>query len=309
MKKIIIDCDPGHDDAIAICLAHKESQKFKINGITTVVGNNSLGKVTKNTRLILQLLKSNIKIYMGEDKPLKSSVIPQMYHGESGLDGVTNIPKITYPVEKLSAIDFLKKELRKEKTTLVCMGPLTNIAKLIENCPETLINIEEIVLMGGGIQRGNITAFAEFNIYEDPEAADIVFNSGLKITMCGLDVTEKAFVTYEEIKKINSKNLLGKSLFELLDFYYSSGKQFGFKHLTIHDACTIVYLYKPEIFQYKDLNVKISLEGITRGMTGADLRIRPKDKPNVRVVYDVKRDEFAKYLCDALIELDRKLYG
>lgn len=306
MKKIIIDTDPGHDDAIAISLAHYEKKVFDILGIVTVAGNNTIEKITNNAKTILQLLKSDIPLYIGVNKPIIGEVMPQSAHGITGMDGILEKIDITYPVQEVFGIDFYRQMLLQHNdVTIIAMGPLTNIAYIINLYPDLCKNISEIVLMGGGISKGNITATAEFNIYADPEAAKIVFNSDIPIVMCGLDVTEKAFITTDELLTLKSENLFLKPIYELLVFYSESGKKFGFDNICLHDACTVVYLVHPEFFNWEDLAIDISLSGITRGMTVADKRKFNNKNSNIKVIMDVDREKFSKYLCDTLKALDK----
>lgn len=195
-----------------------------------------------------------------------------------------------------------------EKVTLVAIAPLTNIALLLKVYPEVKKKIECISMMGGGISHGNCTELAEFNIHVDPEAAHIVFHSGVKIIMSGLDVTEKAVITRREIDSLKHKGKASNLVYELLDYYYESGKQFGFKDSPLHDLCAVQYLLQPEIFRgslkYVDV---ITEDGIARGQTFADLRALPKNPANIFVLTEVNRELFIKNLITGLEYLDQTL--
>lgn len=303
MREILIDCDPGHDDALAIITA-LASKKLKVIGITTIGGNQTLEKVTKNAKNILDFLNVQIPLAMGEDRPLvKKLQTGEEGHGESGMDG-PYFSENNYPIEKDRGVIFLWKKIMesKEKVTIVALGPLTNIALLLRTFPEVKEKIECISLMGGGIARGNCTSLAEFNIYVDPEAAQIVFQSGIKIIMAGLDVTEKAEITIDEIGKLKNKGRVSNLVYELLSFYNISGRKFGFIDSPLHDLCAVVYLIKPEIFKGENHNVNVVTdEGTTRGLTYVDKRLNASlENRNTLVLMEVDRIEFINILLEAL---------
>lgn len=212
-----------------------------------------------------------------------------------------------YPVVSDNAVVFLREQIMAcpERVTIVAIGPLTNIALLLKVFPETKERIECISMMGGDISHGNSTELAEFNIYADPEAAQIVFNSGLPIIMAGLDVTEKAEVTVREIESLKEKGRVSRMVGELLSFYNESGRQFGFTDSPIHDMCAVAYLLEPELFsgEYQFVNV-ITDEGRARGLTFADKRLVCGREKHVLVLEDVDRDRFAAMLFEALERLD-----
>lgn len=301
-KPIILDGDPGHDDAIAWVLANA-CGLFDIKAITTVAGNQTLEKVTYNARRIASLLKLDIEVAKGRDVPLLSNlIIAPNFHGESGLDG----PVLPEPVNKesdLSAIEMMAKVLKEsdEKVVIVATGPLSNVAGLLFAHPELKEKIEIISIMGGGLRNGNWTAAAEFNILVDPEAAYAVFHSGLPLQMCGLDVTEKALVYPEEFEIIrNLNNPVASIVAKWLDFFFIHVKSLGHKGATLHDPCAIMSLIHPEIFTIKDYYVDIELSGnYTRGATVADYLSRTGNKENCRCVVGLDRDMFIKYLVDA----------
>ena len=192
-----------------------------------------------------------------------------------------------------------------DKVTLVPLGPLTNIALLLRGYPDVKDKIDLICLMGGGIYTGNRTASAEFNIYVDPEAAKIVYNSGIDIVMAGLDVTEKAMIMDDEREKLKGKGKVTNFVSELLDFYSIASKRFGFQGSALHDPCAMGYLLRPDLFKGKKYHVDIETAGdITRGMTLADLRPVSRKEANTFVLLDIKRKEFIDYVIECLNKLD-----
>lgn len=309
MKNILIDCDPGHDDAMAIMTAYAYPEYFHILGITTIGGNQTLEKVTNNAKNILTYIGAEIPLAKGQEGPLvKPLETAGEAHGESGMDG-PYFSGTDYPVISENAVHFMYEQIMAcpEKVTIVALAPLTNVALLIKVYPDVKEKIERISLMGGGISHGNCTETAEFNIYVDPEAAHIVFHCGVPIIMSGLDVTEKAAITLEEIRTLKQKGRVSHLVYELLSFYHESGKQFGFTNSPIHDLCAVQCLLAPEIFQgiYRYVDVDTD-EGRTRGQTYTDLRILPKHEPNALVLTEVDREQFVKILIEGLERLDEK---
>ena len=306
MRKIpiIMDCDPGHDDAIAIILACA-SEKLDVRAITTVGGNQTIAKTTNNALRVLAFIDKKIPVAMGANNPLRRELeIAPSVHGDSGLDG----PELPQPKEealKISAFELMAKVVEEsdEKITLVPTGPLTNIAIFLLSYPHLKSKIERISLMGGSAIGGNWTASAEFNILVDPEAADIVFKSGIPITMSGLDVTHKAQVFPEDIEKI--KNQGGKvavMVGELLEFFIKFHKEIcGWEFAPLHDPCAVAWLINPDMFTSKKLNVQIDIDGEhTTGCTVTDFLNRFKLEPNTDVLLDVDRHQFVDMLIDAV---------
>ncbi len=297
---IIIDCDPGHDDAIALIMA-LSNPKLNVIGITTTAGNQTIEKTTKNACKIVSFLNKSTKIAMGAKAPLcRELEIAPSVHGDSGLDGPV-FPEVKVFPEEIHALEFTRKLLleAEEKVTLVSTGPLTNTGILLAGYPELKEKIKEIVIMGGGIDHGNWTTAAEFNILVDPEAAAIVFKSGIPLVMCGLDVTEKALVLPEEFEEFRSLGTpVAVLVAELLDFFWKFHKELGFEGAPLHDPCTIAYLLKPELFETEELYVQVETRGeLTTGQTFADKRINPgKAKPNTKVCMGVKRRELVELL-------------
>ena len=306
MRKIpiIMDCDPGHDDAIAIILACA-SEKLDVRAITTVGGNQTIAKTTNNALRVLAFIDKKIPVAMGANNPLRRELeIAPSVHGDSGLDG----PELPQPKEealKISAFELMAKVVEEsdEKITLVPTGPLTNIAIFLLSYPHLKSKIERISLMGGSAIGGNWTASAEFNILVDPEAADIVFKSGIPITMSGLDVTHKAQVYPEDIEKI--KNQGGKvavMVGELLEFFIKFHKEIcGWEFAPLHDPCAVAWLINPDMLTSKKLNVQIDIDGEhTTGCTVTDFLNRFKLEPNTDVLLDVDRHQFVDMLIDAV---------
>ncbi|WP_449603750.1 nucleoside hydrolase [Paenibacillus sp. Marseille-Q9583] len=307
---IIIDCDPGHDDAIAILLAIANSEKLDLRGITTVGGNQILDKITENALKVISFVNADIPVAKGAVGPLFGKLVTgEEAHGESGMDGPLLPPSKFRPVEE-GAVEFMLNIIRssEEKITLVPMAPLTNIALLITAYPEIKERIEKISLMGGGISYGNVTSTAEFNIYVDPEAARIVFESGIPITMSGLDVTDKAAIFEDEIVALKERGPVSTMVGELLDFYSIFGKKMGYVGSALHDPCAVAWLLHPELFESEHLYVTVETEGkMTRGMTVADKRKKTDRPANVEVLVGVDREAFMKLIFDSLEKLDQEL--
>lgn len=311
MKKIpiIMDCDPGHDDALAILWA-LSNPLLEIKAITIVSGNQTIDKTVRNALRVLTFAgRTDIPVAKGAPEPLmrKLEVGGEVVHGESGLEGPT-MPEPAFDLVEMSALELLIKtiEQSEEKITLVPTGPLTNIAALFLVRPDLKAKIERISLMGGGAYTGNWTPAAEYNIFIDPEAASIVFNSGVPIIMAGLDVTHQAYVTRSENEILRAKG--GKiAVFaaELIDYFskyhYEVEKLPG---CTIHDACAVAYLCNPEIFTGKECHVDIEVTGrLTAGTTVCDpVNYEGKEK-NATVLYGVDRERFVELFIEAMGKL------
>lgn len=303
-RPIILDGDPGHDDAIAFVLAAAFSDELEIKAITAVGGNQTLQKTTLNYRKIATLLNlKNIPIAAGRDNPLQADlVIAPNYHGESGLDG----PKLPEPEVELcglTAVELMAKVLREseDKVTIVATGPQTNVASLLLAHPELKDKIECISIMGGGLVHGNWTSTSEFNIIVDPESADIEFRSGVPIIMAGLDVTEKAYVLPEEWEKIrNIDNPIAKVVAGWCDFFFIHLKELGWPGALMHDPCSVVALTHPEIFTTRECFVEIDTQGeYTRGSTVPDYYGLKGQKANCKCLVDVDREKFVEILYEA----------
>ena len=305
-RPIILDCDPGHDDAISLILALSSNQ-LKPLAVTTSAGNQTPDKTLNNALRILTLLnRSDIPVAGGAIKPLaRELIIADNVHGESGLDGPKLPDPAFAPVEQ-NAIELIAQKVRQssEPVTLIPSGPLTNIALFVANYPELHHKIERIVLMGGAAGVGNWTPAAEFNIFVDPEAADMVFKSGIPITMCGLDVTHQAQIMDEDIERIRQiPNSVAQCVAELLDFFmiYHRDPKWGFTGAPLHDPCTIAWLLKPELFTAQDCWVAVETKGEhTQGMTLVD-RYQLTDQPsNATVLFDIDRQGFVDLIVECL---------
>lgn len=311
MKKVpvIIDCDPGHDDAVMLMLA-VGSGLFDIKAITTSAGNQTQEKTLKNALRLKTLLAIDTPIYKGSDKPLfRNLIIADQVHGDMGMDGPI-LPEPVITPESLSAIEAIAKILTEssEKITIVPTGPLTNIATFLLAYPHLKPRIERISMMGGGAFRGNMTPTAEFNIYVDPEAAAIVFQSGVPITMCGLDVTHKALVFQEDIERFRSiGNRTGQVIAELMDFFsifYRKERPELDGGAALHDPCAIAWLIDPSMFQSKACYVDVEVTGkLTAGTTVVDFFDVLKKTPNAEVVYDIDREKYIQLIYDSVLEL------
>ncbi|WP_429035536.1 pyrimidine-specific ribonucleoside hydrolase RihA [Aeromonas media] len=307
---VILDCDPGHDDAIALILA-LASPELKVLAVTTSAGNQTPDKTLNNALRILTLLgRHDIPVAAGAPKPLmRELIIADNVHGESGLDGPT-LPDPAFAPQAMTGLELMAKCLREspEPVTLVPTGPLTNIALLLAAHPELKSKIGRIVLMGGAAGAGNWTPAAEFNIYVDPEAADMVFSAGIPITLCGLDVTHQAQVMDEDIARVRAiPNPVAQCVADLLDFFmiYHRDPKWGFAGAPLHDPCTIAWLLAPALFHGQDCWVGIETQGRhTVGMTVVD-RYGLTGKPvNARVLLGLDRVGFIDLLVGRLRAFD-----
>jgi purine nucleosidase len=276
-RKIIIDTDPGQDDAVAILLA-LASPELDVLGITAVAGNVPLALTARNARIVCELAgRPDMAVYAGCDAPLaRKLVTAEHVHGKTGLDGPVLLdPEM--PLAEGHAVDFIIETLRNEtpgSVTLCPLGPLTNIATAFRKAPDIIARVQEIVLMGGAyFEVGNITPAAEFNIYVDPEAADIVMKSGAPITIMPLDVTHKALVTKERNDAFRALGTrVGIAVAEMTDFFERFDKEkYGSLGAPLHDPCVTAYLLKPELFTGRFINVEVETTSpLTLGMTVAD---------------------------------------
>ncbi|MGU5792378.1 pyrimidine-specific ribonucleoside hydrolase RihA [Aeromonas hydrophila] len=307
---VILDCDPGHDDAIALILA-LASPELKVLAVTTSAGNQTPDKTLNNALRILTLLgRDDIPVAAGAPKPLaRELIIADNVHGESGLDG-PQLPDPAFAPVAMTALELMAKCLREspEPVTLVPTGPLTNIALLLAAHPELKSKIARIVLMGGAAGPGNWTPAAEFNIYVDPEAADMVFKSGLPITMCGLDVTHEAQVMDEDIERVRAiTNPVAQCVAGLLDFFmiYHRDPKWGFAGAPLHDPCTIAWLLAPALFHGVECRVDIETGGThTSGMTVVDRYGLTGKTANALVLLGLDRAGFIDLLVTRLRAFD-----
>jgi inosine-uridine nucleoside N-ribohydrolase len=254
---IVIDCDPGHDDAIAILLA-LASPEVEVRGITTVAGNQTLEKTTRNALKILELAgRTDIPVAAGADRPLRRTLRTAAHvHGESGLDGPDLPEPSTRPIAA-HAVDLLD-ELIEPGVVLVPTGPLTNVALLLQRHPDVRDRLDRIVWMGGAIAEGNVTPAAEFNAFVDPEAAAAVFGSGIDVTMVGLDVTHQALFTSAHAERLRGAGAAGRTVAELADFFLEFHRRlYGFEGAPIHDAVAVAHVIDPTLVETLRCNVEI----------------------------------------------------
>ena len=306
-KKIIIDTDPGQDDAVALLLA-LASKELEILGVTCVAGNVPLSLTSENARKILELTRyTEIPVFAGADRPIKRTLVTAEHvHGKTGIDGpVLEKPKIQ--LQSKEAIEFIIETILsypKDEITLCTLGPLTNIGLAFQREPRIKTLIKEIIMMGGGFfEGGNITPAAEFNIYVDPEAAAEVLDSGIPITMLPLDVTHKALTSrsrIESFRKIGNK--AGIATAEMLDFFERFDvEKYGSEGGPLHDPNVITYLLRPEFYEGKYVNVEIEVgSDLTRGMTVVDWWNVTTRKKNVYYIDKVKDEEFFNFLIERI---------
>lgn len=304
MIPVLIDCDPGQDDALALLLA-LASPELDVVGVTSVAGNQTVDKTTANALRVLELAgRNDISVARGAEGPLAGElVVAADAHGETGLDGPDLPPPSAEPVAARAA-DFLAERLlaAPEPVTVVAIGPLTNLALLLEEHPEAAGRIARIVIMGGAIGVGNQTPSAEFNIWIDPEAAAQVFATGL-VTMVGLDVTNKALLTRADADRIRDAGPVGAAAAAMLDFYLDFYLGF-YDHggAPIHDALAVAHVFRPDLLVLEERRVDIEVaHGLCRGRTVVDMRRRRRGpEPNARVAVDVDVEGFRELLLGRL---------
>ncbi|XTZ37751.1 ribonucleoside hydrolase RihC [Salmonella enterica] len=296
---IILDTDPGIDDAVALAAA-LFAPECDLKLITTVAGNVSLEKTTRNALQLLHFWNVDVPVAQGAATPLLRPLYDAAnVHGESGLDGYDFVEhqRQTVPKPAFQAIrDTLMASA--DPVTLVTIGPLTNIALLLSHYPECQFNIRRLVMMGGSAGRGNFTPNAEFNMAIDPEAAARVFNSGLEIVMCGLDVTNRATLTPDFIAALPALNRTGKMLHALFSHYRSGSMSTG---LRMHDLCAIAWLVRPELFTLKSCFVAVETQGVyTAGTTVVDIDGKLRLPPNAQVALDIDVAGFRQWVAQVL---------
>ena len=303
---IILDCDPGHDDAIAIVLA-LASPELDVKAITSSAGNQTPEKTLRNVLRMLTLLqRQDIPVAGGARKPLmRELIIADNVHGESGLDGPA-LPEPDFAPQNVTAVELMAKTLREspQPVTIVATGPQTNVALLLNSHPELHAKIARIVIMGGAMVLGNWQPAVEFNIYVDPEAAEIVFQSGIPVVMAGLDVTHRAQIHGLDIERFRQVgNPVATIVAELLDFFmeYHKDAKWGFTGAPLHDPCTIAWLLKPELFTSVERWVGVETQGkYTQGMTVVDYYFLTGKQPNTTVLLDIDRERFVDLLVERL---------
>lgn len=310
-RKIIIDTDPGQDDAVAILLALASPEDLDVLGITAVAGNVPLDLTAKNARIVCELAgKVDVPVYAGCDRPLgRDLVTAEHVHGKTGLDG-PDLPDPTMSLQDGHAVDWIIDTLRREpagSVTLCPLGPLTNIATALQKAPDIAGRIRQIVLMGGAyFEVGNITPAAEFNIYVDPQAADIVFKSGIDLVVMPLDVTHKALVTKprnDAFRALGSP--VGIAVAQMTEFFERFDKEkYGSAGAPLHDPCVTAYLIRPDLFTGRRVNVEIETQSeLTLGMTVADWWGVTNRAPNALFIGDLDADGFFALLTERLARL------
>lgn len=308
--KIIIDTDPGQDDAVAILLA-LASPELELLGLTVVAGNVPLSLTQQNARKVCELAgRPDIPVFSGCDKPLQRELVTAEHvHGRTGLDGIA-LPDPSMPLQSTHAVDFIIDSLRHEapgSVTLVPIGPLTNIAQAFRRAPDIVARVGRIVLMGGAcFEGGNITPAAEFNIHVDPEAAGIVFTSGAPLTVIPLDVTHKALTSHAWIETMRSLGPVGQAVASWTDFFERYDRtKYGSEGAPLHDPCAVAWLLEPALFSGRFINVEIETESrLTLGMTVADWWGVTGRTANATFIRDVERDRLFDLLARRIARLD-----
>ncbi len=308
-KKVILDCDPGHDDALAIVLACA-AEEIELLGITTVAGNQTVDKTTRNALRVLTLIGMEVPVARGAERPLIRELItaPEV-HGESGLDGA-ELPEPAFGPREEHAVEFIVRAIRGSSApvTLIPTGPLTNVALALRLAPDIARRIERIVLMGGAARESNVTPAAEFNIYVDPEAAHIVFTSGIPITMVGLDVTNRALFTPEEIAQLARGGPVRRTFAGLLEFYAAANERLlGIRGAPLHDPLAVAAVIDPGVLATEPLHVEVELCGVqTRGATVVDVYRVTRRPPNAEVALALDLARFKELMWRALERADRR---
>ena len=307
VRPLIIDCDPGQDDAIALLMAIASPEEFDLLGVTAVAGNVPLAKTEANARRVRDLAgRPELPVYAGCPQPMvRAPVTAEAVHGPSGIDGA-NLPEPSRPAEETHAVDFLVQTLAEapNPVTLATLGPLTNVALAIIKNPKILENVAEIVAMGGAIGLGNVTPAAEFNIFADPHAAHVVFDADVPLTMVGLDVTRQTVATPARIEALRSLGTAPATAVCGMLEYYGARTTAAYRHgPPLHDPCVIGYLLEPGLFEGREMHVAIELSGEhCQGRTVCDVYGR-SGVPNARVLERVDADGFFALLNERLARL------
>jgi purine nucleosidase len=309
-RAIVVDTDPGQDDAVALLLA-LASPELEVRAVTTVAGNVPLPLTARNARIVCELAgRPDVPVYAGADRPLARPLITAEYvHGRTGLDGA-DLPEPTMPLQREHAADFLVRVLQESPAgtiTLCPLGPLTNVALALQRAPEVAGRIREIVLMGGGFSEGgNTTPAAEFNIYVDPQAADLVFSSGVPLTMLPLDVTHQALIKRRHLERLRAPGTrVGEAVAGWLEFFERYDvEKYGMEGGPLHDPCVIAYLLRPEIFGGRRCNVRIETTSeLTMGMTVVDWWGMTGLAPNCTVIRRLDSEAFFDLLIERIARL------
>lgn len=299
-RAVILDTDPGIDDAVAIALA-LHSDQLEVKLMTTVMGNVGIEPVTHNLLKLLAFFNKEVPVAKGASRPLlRANTDASDIHGSSGMAGYNFPAEATHLLLQEHAVTAIYQQLKATEglTTLIAIGPLTNIALLIRLYPEVLEQIDEIILMGGTVSRGNKGVLSEFNIALDPEAAKIVFESGLPIVMVGLDVGRQALVYPADSERIKIMNQTGRMMYQLFKKYRGGSFETGLK---MYDSCAIAYLLQPDLFTTVETFVGIEINGIyTSGATVVDLNHYLKQKPNAKVCLEINKTAFKDWFLAAI---------
>ncbi|HTO33905.1 MAG TPA: nucleoside hydrolase [Pararhizobium sp.] len=307
-RKIIIDTDPGQDDAAAIMLALGSPDELDVLGITAVAGNVPVAQTSRNIRVVCELSnRRDVKVYAGADRPLKRQLVTAEHvHGKTGLDGPV-VEEPTMPLQPQHAVDFIIETLLAEEAgtvTLCTLGALTNIALALDKAPQIAPRVRELVMMGGGFfEGGNITPAAEFNIYVDPDAAEIVFKSGIPIVMMPLDVTHRVLTTRARVEKIRAiGSPAAVAMAEMLEFFERFDvEKYGTDGGPLHDPTVIAYLLRPELFKGRDCNVEIETQSeLTIGMTVVDWWQVTRRTHNAKVMREIDDQGFFDLLAERI---------
>jgi purine nucleosidase len=307
IRPVIIDTDPGQDDAVAVLLA-LASPELEVVGITTVAGNVPLDFTSRNARVTCELAgRPDMPVFAGCDRPMvRNLVTAEHVHGVTGLDGA-DLPDPRMPLQDRHAVDFLIETLTDASPgsiTLCPLGPLTNIGTVLQREPAAAAGIREIVLMGGGFfEGGNITPVAEFNVFVDPEAADVLFRSGVPLTMIPLDATHQALIMPEHLSRLRALGTpVGDAVAGWLEFYERYDiEKYGLEGGPLHDPCVIAYLLQPDLFTGKHCNVQIETSSpLTMGMTVVDWWGTGDGDPNCRVIGGVDAGGFFELLIERM---------
>ncbi|NLC02866.1 MAG: nucleoside hydrolase [Tissierellia bacterium] len=298
-----MDCDPGLDDVIALIMAFA-NEKLDVKGVTVVAGNQTLKKVGDNALKVLSYINVDVPVALGSEFPLvKTLLTAGEVHGEDGIGGVV-LPESNLKLSNLHAIDLMAKVIREsgDKVTIIATGPLTNIGLFLRRYPELKNKIERISLMGGSVGFGNVTPSAEFNIFIDPEAADIVFKSGIPIIMSGLNATQKAIFSMEDINNIRAQGgKIAQLVSQMLENLWKYHSLDGMEGCYLHDPVAVCAVTNPEILKTELLNVDIELKGeFTTGMTVVDIYKRLGKKGNADVLMEIDKKAYVDLILEAV---------
>ena len=296
MRNIILDCDPGHDDAIAILLAGQKKY-FNLLGITTVSGNQTIEKTTRNALNLVNFLKIDVPVAMGASEPLvRDKQICEEIHGKTGLDGYDFLPHNKKPVSLSGAELIIDLTSKHEHVTIIATGPITNVALALKLKPEIKEHIDEIIFMGGSVDNGNVSPAAEFNVFCDPEATYIVLKSGLPVKMVGLNVTRKVLCSKEVVERMARINNKTSDLFVKLMNVFNANQAKTFNNFIggpLHDPVTIASLIDDKLVKWQDMNVTIDIShGPSYGRTNCDIYDYLKLPHNCKVAMDIDVNRF-----------------